>query len=132
MTRLAIDAEVALRLIIEGRPIGEGHTLVGAASLRSLVSAELYRRVRAGELETRAGRELLERVAELRIRLLGDRGSRAMAWKLASELGRDEIGPIETLAVAVLQADALVTDDPGLVAAAEGRVPLAGYDALFG
>jgi hypothetical protein len=132
MTRFAVDADVALRLIIEGRAVGDGHTLVGAASLRSLVSAELYRRVRAGEIEPRAGRELLERVAELKIRLLGDRGSRAMAWKLAAELGRDEIGPIETLAVAVLQADVLVTDDPALAAAAEGRVPLAGYDALSG
>ena len=37
------------------------------------------------------------------------------------------VGEGHTLVVAVLQADVLVTADPALAAAAEERVPLAGY-----
>lgn len=131
MKRFAIDADIALRIIRDGRPLGADTTLVGAAALRSLASAGLYREVTSGRLDPREGRELLERVAELKIRLLGDRGSRAAAWKIARELGSDEIGTVETLAVAVLQADALVSEDGALIAAAEGRVPVVGYEELF-
>ncbi|WP_314503548.1 hypothetical protein [uncultured Microbacterium sp.] len=42
----------------------------------------------------------------------------------------DELGPAEYLAVASLQADALVTEDPELMAAAEGIVAVAPYAAL--
>jgi len=73
MTRFAIDADTALRIILDDRQVSAGHSLVGAAILRSHTSAQLYRRVRAGELEPKTGRDLLEGVAELKIRLLGDR-----------------------------------------------------------
>ena len=66
----------------------------------------------------------------MKIRLLGDRVSRATAWKIAAALGWDDIGDAEYLAVASLQADALVTDDESLAAAAEGIVPVAAYEDL--
>ena len=65
-----------------------------------------------------------------RLRLLGDRVSRAVAFKLARQLDLDAIGPAEYLAVASLQSDALVTDDPALRAAADGIVPLARFEDL--
>ncbi|PJI93272.1 hypothetical protein [Luteimicrobium subarcticum] len=78
----------------------------------------------------REGRRLLEGVASLRVRLLNDRVSRATAWTLATELGWHDTAPAEYLAVAVLQADALVADDPLLRAGATGRVALADEDLL--
>jgi predicted nucleic acid-binding protein len=66
----------------------------------------------------------------MKIRLLGDRVSRATAWKIAAGLGWDDIKDAEYLAVASLQADALVTDDDALAAAAEGIVRVAAYEDL--
>lgn len=74
---------------------------------------------------------MLESVTAVKMRLLGDRVSRATAWRIARELGRDEIGDAEHLAVARLQADALVTDDPDLRAAAAGLVALAPFEDLL-
>ncbi|GAA3766540.1 hypothetical protein GCM10022240_18790 [Microbacterium kribbense] len=131
MTRYAIDAATGLRLIQDQRTLAPGHALVGAAALRSQVMALLYRQVRAAGLDERAGTELLERLAGLKIRLLGDRGSRAQAWRYAVQDGRGQIGALEYLAVAVLQADALITQDADLIAAAAGRIPVAEYEDLF-
>lgn len=131
MTRYAIDAPTALRLVEEGSPIAAAHSLVGPAVLRSHALQTLYTAVRAGELGEKEGRAALEGLAGLRIRLLGDRVSRATAWRLAADLDWDDTAPAEYLAVAILQADALVTDDPVLVAAADGRIPVASFDALF-
>jgi hypothetical protein len=125
MTRFAIDAPVALRLVRGTATLADGHLLVGAAALRSEAMAILYREVRAGALDEHEARELLEGVAGLKIRLLGDRGSRAAAWRLASERGWDDVRRAEPLAVARLQADALVTEDAALAADADGIVPLA-------
>lgn len=131
MTRYAIDAPTALRLIEEDAAIGEGHALVGPAVLRSDVLSLLYRATRAGTLDEQVARARLERLAELKIRLLGDRVSRATAWKLATRLGWDDTRPAEYLAVAVLQADLIVTADPMLRGGAEDRVALAPYEALL-
>ena len=130
MTRYAIDAAVALRLIREESDLDPGHQLVGPAVLRSHALAMIYRDVRDGTLAEAEGREQLERIAALKIRLLGDRVSRATAWKIAAALKWDDIGSAEYLAVASLQADALVTDDEALAAAAEGIVRVAPYEDL--
>jgi predicted nucleic acid-binding protein len=130
MTRYAIDAAVALRLIREESDLDPGHQLVGPAVLRSHALATLYRDVRDGTISDAEGREQLERIAALKIRLLGDRVSRATAWKIAAALGWGDIGSAEYLAVASLQADALVTDDQELAAAAEGIVRVAPYEEL--
>jgi hypothetical protein len=130
MTRYAIDAPVAVRLIRDGADADARHRLVGPAALRSHALALLYRDVRLGVITEQVGRQQLEGLAALKIRLLGDRVSRATAWKIAAGLAWDELGPAEYLAVASLQADALVTLDPELMAAAEGIVAVAPYAAL--
>jgi hypothetical protein len=131
MTRYAVDAVVALRLVREHRGPHERHRLVGPSVLRSHALSMLYREVRDGSLDEKAGLEQLEGIAGLKIRLLGDRVSRSTAWKLAKRLGWDDTTTAEYLAVAVLQADALVTEDEQLVAGAHGLIPLASYADLL-
>lgn len=122
--RIAIDAEIALRLVRDGVAVPPEHGLVGPAVLRSDALVSLYRAVRAGELTDAEGRAALEGLAGLKIRLLGDRVSRATAWQLATRLGWEDPAPAEYLAVALLQSDLLVTDDPVLRAGADGVVAL--------
>lgn len=81
--------------------------------------------------DEKAARTQLEGITTLKIRLLGDRVSRATAWKLARELGWDDTWLAEYLAVATLQADALVAGDERLAAGASGIVPSATYDDLL-
>lgn len=130
MTRYAIDADVALRIVTEPIAVAPDHRLVGPAILRSHALSTLYRDVRAGRMPEAEGRRLLEGIAGLKIRLLGDRVSRATAWRIAAQLDWDDTAPAEYLAVAALQADALVTEDPWLVAGAEGIIPIAPITAL--
>ncbi|ERG63757.1 hypothetical protein L332_04720 [Agrococcus pavilionensis RW1] len=122
MTRFAIDAPTALRIVRERVDVGE-HSLVSTGALRSQAMQLLYDEVRAGALDEAEGRAQLEAVAALKVRLLGDRVSRSVAWRIAARLDWAEIGAAELLAVASLQADALVTDDERLAAAAEGVAP---------
>lgn len=131
MTRLAIDAGTLIRLVESGGPLGPGHALVARGSLRSDAMALLYRDVVAGRRTEAQAKALLEGVTGVTVRLLGDRVSRATAWRIARELGRDEIGDAEHLALARLQADALATEDPDLRAAAAGLVALAPFADLL-
>lgn len=130
MTRFTIDAATALRIIREDVEPSPEHQLVGTAGLRSNVLSLLYADVRRGTLDERSAREQLEQLASVKIRLLGDRVSRAVAWKLARQLDLDDVAVAEYLAVASLQADALITDDPVLRAAAAGIVPFARFEDL--
>ena len=63
------------------------------------------------------------------MRLLGDRVSRRTAWRLALDRGLS-IGAAEVLAVATLQADALVTVDSELASTASDVVRLASIEDL--
>ena len=81
--RFAIDALTALRIVRDDLDIASRHPLVGPAVLRSHVLSMLYREVREGSLDERTARAQLEGIARLKVRLLGDRVSRATAWKLA-------------------------------------------------
>jgi predicted nucleic acid-binding protein len=131
MTRFTIDAATALRIIREDVEVPERHSLVGPAALRSQVLSLLYAEVRQGSVDEKTARGLLEKLAGVKIRLLGDRVSRAVAWKLALQLGLDDTAAAEYLAVASLQADALITAEPALSAAAEGVVPVAAFEDLL-
>lgn len=132
MTRFAIDAPTALRLVAEGRSPAAGHTLVGPAVLRTHALQTLYRDMREGRTDDAAGRRALDGVAMLKIRLLGDRVSRATAWRIAVRLEAEDPASAEYLAVATLQADVLVTDDPELRAGAEAiGLPLGRFADLF-
>jgi hypothetical protein len=66
----------------------------------------------------------------IKVRLLGDRVSRRVAWHLAREHDWDTLRDAEYLALVQLQADALVTVDARLAGAAENIVAVAGIDAL--
>lgn len=134
MTRFAVDAPTTLRLVREGIDPRE-HQLVGTASLRSEVLSLLYQQQREADVGTAdlgaAERNaLLDRLAGLRMRLLGDRVSRREAWRIASELRLDDTRPAELIAVARLQADVLVTDDPALRSLAEGLTEVVGWRDL--
>ncbi|MFI8526262.1 hypothetical protein ACIGB8_17515 [Promicromonospora sukumoe] len=128
--RFAIDAVTALRLVREDPGAGARVPLVAPAALRSDAMSILYRDADAGLLDEKTARALLERVAPLKVRLLGDRVSRSTAWKIARQLKWEDTGPAEYLAVATLQADVLVAGDQDIAAAASGLVPLATYDDL--
>ncbi len=130
-TRCAIDAVTALRLVRDDVGLGARRPLVGPSVLRSHALSMLYRDVRDGVLDETTARARLEGVAALKIRLLGDRVSRATAWRIAHELDADDIAAAEYVAVAVLQADVLVAGDAGVVATADGRIPLAAYVDLL-
>jgi predicted nucleic acid-binding protein len=130
MTRYVIDAATAIEIASGRVQVAAENSLIAPSLLRSQVLSILYRAVRAGDLTPQQGRALLERVTELKIRLLGDRGSRGTAWRIAEELGWDDTPDAEYLAVTRLQADALIALDPDLAKRAQGVVPLATIDML--
>ena len=125
MTRFAIDPATLVLLADSGSEVGKQHQLVAPNSIRALALDLLLQRVLGGELSEPAALDLHERMTEVKMRLLGDRVSRRTAWRLAQERGLSSIQHAEYLAVAKLQADALVTVDRDLTAAARGVVPLA-------
>lgn len=131
MTRFVIGPDVALHLARDGAAVADGHRLVAPTLLRSQVLALLYQSVRRGDVtQADAGRQL-DYVRGLRIRLLGDRVLQRHAWSLAEQLGWDDTFDAEYVALARLQADALVTLDAGLARAVQGLVTLAAPQALL-
>jgi predicted nucleic acid-binding protein len=132
MTRYVIDAAAAIELARTGAVIPAEHQLVAPSLLRSQVLDAVYRSFRRGELSSSEGRSLLDGFARMRIRLLGDRVSRATAWRIAERLGWDDTADAEYLAVTQLQADALIALDPALAERARGVTPLATLAELLG
>ena len=130
MTRFAIDAPTAIRLVREGVTVPGAHQLVAPNLLRSQALSSLYRDVRAGRLGDDEAAELLRGITTMRIRLLGDRVSRAVAWQVAKQLDWDDTTNAEYVAVAKLQADVFVTLDPELARRVAGIVPTAPFEAL--
>ena len=120
MARYVIDAPTLLRLVDQRVPIHPGHQLVAPNSIRSEALDLLLREVRRGRRSEKEALECHERMTELRMRLLGDRVSRRTAWQIARDHDWDDLRDAEYLAIARLQADALVTVDPELAAKAEG------------
>lgn len=131
MTRFAIDAGTLLEIAGGSRPVSPRHQLVAPHSIRSEAINLLLGRVRSGQLTEVAALRLLERLTQLRVRLLDDRVSRRTAWEIAQERGWATVDLAEYLAVARLQADALIASDPGLAEMAVGVVALAPLSALF-
>ena len=130
MTRFAIDAPTAIRLVREGVTVPATHQLVAPNLLRSQALSSLYRDVRAGRLSDDEAATLLHGITTMRIRLLGDRVSRALACRIAKQLDWDDTTNAEYVAVAKLQADALVTLDAELARQVVGIVPTAPFEAL--
>ena len=130
MTRFGIDTLTALRLVREDIVVSEAHQLVAPNVLRSRVLSHLYREVRQGALSREAAHEQLDRLTSMRVRLLGDRVSRAVAWKIAEQLDWDDTTDAEFVAVAQLQADVFVTLDEDLAHRVDGIVTIAPFEAL--
>jgi len=124
MTRFAIDPLTLIRLAGGRRDVIPGHQL--SHRTRSALALDLLlEKVRNGELSEKAAMELHERMTETKMRLLGDRVSRRTAWRMALEHGWPTVHVAEYIAVATLQADALVAEDLELAAKAAGIAPLA-------
>jgi predicted nucleic acid-binding protein len=125
MTRFVIDAPVAIRLAAEGPAIAAGHALVAPTLLRSQVLALMYAAVREGTTDERTARRILDGIRALRVRLLGDRVLQRVAWDMACILDWPDTYRAEYIALTRLQADALVTFDKELSAAASTLIRVA-------
>jgi predicted nucleic acid-binding protein len=131
VARYVIDASTLLHLVDAGLPVPPGHQLVAPNSIRSQALELLLGDVHAGKRTEAAALEAHERMTEMKMRLLGDRVSRRTAWQIAREHDWDTLKNAEYLAITRLQADALITVDPDLAAAARGIVPVADLDDLL-
>ena len=131
VTRFALDPLALVGLVTEGRRVCPDHQLVAPNSLRSLAMESLLAQVRTGEMTEHTAMELHKRMTAVKIRLLGDRVSRRMAWQMALEQEWPTLQDAEFISVARLQADALVAESPGLTLKAAGFVDLARYEDLF-
>lgn len=130
MSRYAIDAPTLLRLVAGNITVSQQHQLVAPTLIRSHALTLLLTAVRDGEMDEDVAMQRQEYITELKMRLLGDRVSRRTAWKIAREQDWNSTYDAEYLAVAKLQADALVSVDPRMRAKAKGIVRLASLEAL--
>jgi hypothetical protein len=131
VVRYVVDAVTLLHLVDNDLRIDPAHQLVAPNSIRSQVLQLLLLEVRVGQRTDAAALQIHERVTELRMRLLGDRVSRTLAWRIAREYEWATLNEAEYLAITRLQADALITVDPRLSVKAEGVVPVATVQALL-
>jgi predicted nucleic acid-binding protein len=131
MSRYVIDAPTLLHLVAATVPVDPGHQLVAPNLIRSQALSLLLAAVRRSELTEAEALEQHERLTELKMRLLGDRVSRRTAWKIAVEQGWENTYDAEYLAITRLQADALVSIDPEMLAKAKDVVPVASLDVLL-
>ncbi len=130
MTRFVIDAPTLLHVVAERVPVAPHHQLVAPQLLRSQALALLFESVRAGELTDAQAMERHEALTGIKVRLLGDRVSRRVAWQIAREHDLASTTDAEYLAVTRLQADAYATVDEAARARADGVVPVATIDRL--
>lgn len=130
MTRFVITADVALRLAADPTAISDEHQLLAPTLLRSQALSLVHASVMKGDVAADEAQGLLARVAKLPIRLLGDKVLRQAAWKVADQLGWYETLTAEYVALAQLQADALITLDDDLAAAVGHLVQTAPIEDL--
>jgi predicted nucleic acid-binding protein len=130
VTRYVIGPDVALRLARDEAVIRGEHQLLAPAVLRSQLLSVLYQAVHRGEMTRKVADQQLSYVRGLQIRLLGDRVLQATAWKVADRLGWPDRLDAEYVALTQLQADAFITLDRRLAAAAADLVTIAPLEAL--
>ena len=132
MTRYVVDAATLLHLIETDAHIDSRHQFVAPNLIRSEVLTLLLQAVRSGRLSDDVASRHLDKIAEIKMRLLGDRVSRRTAWRLAREQGWETTSPAEYLAVTRLQADAFDTVDPAVAEVAAALVGVAPVAELVG
>jgi predicted nucleic acid-binding protein len=131
MARYVIGPDTALRLAADVAALPAGMRLFAPTLLRSQVLAQLYCEVQRGELERKAARVRLDHLRSLQIRLLGDRSSQDVAWRMAVEAGWQDTFFAEYVALTKLQADALAVENADLARMASKLVPVATYEELL-
>ena len=131
MTRFVVDVSAVLHLVEHGIEVAGEHELLAPTLLRSQALSTVHEAVRRGDLSAQVGRDRLDRVGRLKIRLLGDAVLRRTAWKVADELGWDSTYDAEYVALTQLQADALVTLDAELARQVEAIVATASVEDLL-
>jgi predicted nucleic acid-binding protein len=130
MTRFVLDASAVIHLASAGVKVPGRHKLLAPTLLRSQTLSALHEAVQRGEIPAEVARDRLTRIGRMPIRLLGDAVLRRRAWELADQLGWASTYKAEYVALAQLQADALVTLDAELARSVKGIVPTASIDAL--
>lgn len=131
MAKYVIEPAVALSLAAQNVAIPARHKLLAPSLLRSQVLALLFAQVRRGELSQAEASRRLDYLRRLQIRLLGDRVLQRTAWEMALELGWQDTFVAEYLALTRLQADALVTENSELAAAATPLVAVVSLEHLL-
>ncbi len=131
MARYVIDAPTLLHLLDRDLQVDPSHQLVAPNAIRSEAMQLLLEDVRHGKRTEQAALETHERLTRLKMRLLGDRVSRGVAWQIARQSDWETLRDAEYLAVTRLQADALVTIDQELAGKATGVVAVAPLKSLF-
>ena len=131
MARYVVDAPTVLHLVDRGLIVDPQHQLVAPSSIRSEALQLLLDEVRRGARTDAEALALHTGMTELKMRLLGDRVSRATAWRIAREHEWSALRDAEYLAIVRLQADALVTVDPRFAAVAADLVPVASIEDLL-
>ena len=130
MTRFVVDADAVLYLASEGIEVSGDHELLAPTLVRSQTLSILHEAAHRGELPVDVGRDRLEHVWRMPIRLLGDAVLRRRAWEAAERMGWAETYTAEYIALTQLQADAFVTLDAELARSVEGAVETAPIEAL--
>jgi predicted nucleic acid-binding protein len=130
MTKYVIGPDVAIRLARDEAVIRGEHQILAPTLLRSQLLSLLYQAVHRGEMTKKDAERRLNYVRGLQIRLLGDRVLQNVAWKVADQLGWSDTFDAEYVALAQLQADALITHDRELAAAVKDLVTVAPVEAL--
>ncbi len=131
MARYVIDAPTLLHIVDSDLSIDPANQLVAAKSILSEAMQLLLRDVRGGERTAKEALEIHERITRKKMRLLGDRASRGLAWRIATKHDWDSLREAEYIAITQLQADALITVDERLAAKAANVVPMAPLGALL-
>jgi hypothetical protein len=104
----------------------------GRSRYHNRLLARLYEAVRHVELAQKDADRQLDYVRGQRIRLLGDRVLRRVAWRIAVRRGGcPDTYAAEYVALTELQADAFVILDPALAREVAGLVSLASFDDLI-
>jgi predicted nucleic acid-binding protein len=130
VTRFVVDSGVVIHLASNGLVVPDKHELLAPTLLRSQTLSVVHDAVHKGELPEDEARDLLERIWEIKIRLLGDAVLRRNAWRFAEQLGWAETYDAEYVALTKLQGDAFVTLDEDLARQVEAVVPTAPIEAL--
>lgn len=131
MTRFVIGADVAIHLAQLKTVVPAKHQLLAPTLIRSQVLAELYGRVRRGELDRKTAERQLDHLRALRMRLLGDRVLQGRAWDIAGQLRWPDTFVAEYIALTQLQADAFICMDATLSDTVSGIVKVASIDDLM-